>query len=56
MYSIIKKVVMYVPGKLITINKSINKVIDLLEASDKTFTYVMKITGSTTDATRDTKK
>ena len=38
--SIIKKVVMFVPDKLIAINKNVNKIIHLPETADKTFTYV----------------
>jgi len=47
---IIKKVVMFVPTKLITINKNVNKVINLPETVDKTFTYVTKVTGATSGA------
>ena len=48
--SIIKKVVMFVPDKLIAINKNVNKIIHLPETADKTFTYVTKVTGATTGA------
>ena len=47
---IINKVVMFVPNKLIAINTNINKVINLPETADKTFTYVSKVTGATTGA------
>ena len=42
---------MYVPNKLIIINQSINKIIDLSNTADKIFTYVNKLTGATTGAT-----
>lgn len=47
---IIKKIVMFVPNKLIAINKNVNKIINLPETADKTFTYVTKVTGATTGA------
>ena len=47
---IIKKVIMFVPNKLIAINNNVNKVISLPETADKTFTYVTKVTGATTGA------
>lgn len=47
---IIKKVVMFVPNKLIAINNNVNKIINLPETADKTFTYVTKVTGATTGA------
>ena len=47
---IIKEVVMFVPNKLIAINHNLNKVINLAETADKTFTYVTKVTGATTGA------
>jgi hypothetical protein len=47
---IIKKVVMFVPDKLIAINNNVNKVINLPETADKTFTYITKVTGATTGA------
>ena len=49
--SIVKKVVMFIPNKLIAINDSINKLIALPKNVDKTFTYVTKVTGATTGAT-----
>lgn len=48
--SIVKKVVMFIPNKLIAINDSINKLIALPKNVDKTFTYVTKVTGATTGA------
>ena len=49
-FQVIKKVVMYVPDKVIAINDNVNKVINLPTATDKTFTYVTKVTGATTGA------
>lgn len=49
-FKIIKKIVMYVPNKVIAINDNVNKVINLPTAADKTFTYVSKVTGATTGA------
>lgn len=45
---ILKNIVMFVPKKLIALNNSVNKIINLPEAADKTFTYVTKVTGATT--------
>jgi hypothetical protein len=47
---IIKKVVKFVPDKLVAINSSIDKVIDLPETASKTFSYFTKLTGVTTGA------
>ena len=47
---IIKKVIMFVPNKLIAINDNVNKIIDLPNTADKTFTYITKVTGATTGA------
>lgn len=49
-FKIIKKIVMYIPEKVITINDNVNKVINLPTAANKTFTYVSKVTGATTGA------
>jgi hypothetical protein len=46
---IVKKIVMFAPNKLKAINDSINTVISLPEKADKTFSYVTKVTGATTD-------
>ena len=48
--SVFKKVILFVPNKLIRLNDSINKVINLPETTSKTFTYVTKVTGATTGA------
>jgi len=48
--SIIKKVVMFVPNKLIAINNNANKVINFPETVDKSFTYITKVTGVTAGA------
>lgn len=49
-YSTIKKIVMFVPNKLIFINRNVNKIIQLPENTDKFFTYITKVTGATTGA------
>lgn len=49
-FHVVKKVVMYIPNKVIAINDNVNKVINLPTAADKTFTYVTKVTGATTGA------
>lgn len=48
--TLIKKVVTFIPNKLITINNNVNKVINFPDTVDKTFTYVTKVTGATTGA------
>lgn len=45
-----KKIIMFVPEKLIAINKNVDKVINLPDTADKTFTYVTKVTGATSGA------
>jgi len=45
---ILKKVVMFLPNKLIAINNNVNKVISFPETADRTFTYVTKVTGAVT--------
>lgn len=49
-YSTIKKIVMFIPNKLIFINKNVHKIIELPENTDKLFTYITKVTGTTTGA------
>ena len=49
-FPIIKKVVTFVPNKLIAINENVNKMINLPTTADKTFTYVTKVSGATTGA------
>ena len=44
----IKKIILYLPNQVMTVNKNINKVVTLPEKVDKTFTYVTKVTGITT--------
>jgi hypothetical protein len=46
--SIFKKILMFVPNKLIAISNNVDKVINLPETANKTFTYVTKVTGATT--------
>lgn len=48
--SVLKKIVMFVPNKLIAINQNVDKLIALPENADKTFTYITKVTGATTGA------
>lgn len=47
---ILKKVVMFFPNKLVQVNDTINKIINLPDKASKTFTYVTKVTGATTGA------
>lgn len=47
---LLKKVIMFIPNKLITINDSVNKVIGFPDAVDKTYLYASKISGATTGA------
>ena len=42
----VRKIVMFVPNKLVAINSNVNKIINLPETADKTFTYVTKVTGA----------
>jgi len=46
----IKKIVWFIPNKLIAINNNVNKIINLPETADRTFTYFTKVTGATTGA------
>lgn len=46
----LKRVVMFIPNKLTTINSDINQIISFPEKVDKTFTYFTKVTGVTTGA------
>ena len=50
-FQFIKKVIMYVPNKVIGINHNVNRIINLTTSIDKTFTYVTKVTGATTGTT-----
>jgi hypothetical protein len=49
-YTLIKKVIMFVPNKLVKLNDSVNTIVAFPEKVDKTFTYITKITGATTGA------
>ena len=49
-FSVIKKILLFVPKKVISINNNINEIIILPEKVDKTFTYITKVTGATTVA------
>ena len=46
--SVLKKIIMFVPNKVIAINQSVEKAISLPDKVDKTFTYVTKVTGAIT--------
>lgn len=45
---ILKKVVMFVPNKLIILNKNVDTLISLPDKADKTFTFITKLTGAVT--------
>lgn len=47
---ILKKIILYIPNKLIILNRNIDKRINLPETADKTFSYITKVTGATTGA------
>ena len=49
-YSSLRKIVMFVPNKLIALNRNVDKIINIPDAADKTFTYITKVTGATTGA------
>lgn len=46
----VKKVVMFIPKKLLAINHNIDKIINRPENTDKTFTFITKVTRATTGA------
>jgi hypothetical protein len=48
--SIFKKIIAFIPNKLISINKSVDKIISFPESTEKTFVFVTKLTGVTTGA------
>lgn len=48
LFLIVKKIVMFVPNKLIAINNSVDKLLAMLNKTEKTFTYVKKIIGAST--------
>ena len=50
---VIKKVIFFVPNKLVAINSSVNKVINFLETTEKTFPYLTKVIGATTGVAAD---
>ena len=47
-YPILKKILLFVPNKLASINRNIDKIVTFPDKVDKTFTYVTKVTGATT--------
>ena len=46
----LRKIIMFIPNKLIAINNSIDKLIDIPDKAEKTFTYATKVVGATTGA------
>jgi len=48
--TVVKKIAMFIPDKLISINKNVNTIINLPENANKTFTYVTKVTGAAVGA------
>ena len=46
--SILKKIVMFVPNKLVAINNNVDKIIHFPENAYKRFTYPTKVIGATT--------
>ncbi|QXE46098.1 hypothetical protein IV203_000020 (plastid) [Nitzschia inconspicua] len=48
MFNLMKKIVMFIPSKLVVINNSVDKIVNLSDKADKTFTYVSKVVGTTT--------
>ena len=49
-FPMLKKVVFFIPQKIITINRNVNKIINLPETAEQSFVYVTKVTGATTGA------
>lgn len=49
-YPIFKKFIMYLPNKVIVINKNVDKIVTFPEKVDKSFTYLSKLTGASTGA------
>ncbi len=49
-YTTLKKIVMFIPNKLIAINNNVDKIIEVPEKTDKVFNYVTKVAGATTGA------
>lgn len=47
-FPIVKKIVMFVPNKLIAINNSVDKLLSMPDKTEKTFTYLTKIVGAST--------
>ena len=47
-FSILKKVLIFIPNKVAAINKNLNKLITFPDKVGNTFTYVTKVTGATT--------
>ncbi len=45
---VLKKIILFVPNKLIALNRNVDKLINLPETTDKAFTYVTKTTGAIT--------
>ena len=49
-FPFLKKVVIYVPNKIISINDNVDRIISFPENADKTFTFISKVTGASTGA------
>ena len=49
-YLFVKKVIMFIPNKVVAINRNIDKVISFPDKADKTFTYITKLTGASCGA------
>jgi hypothetical protein len=49
-FSFLKKMAIFIPNKLVSINKNMDKLISFSETADKTVTYVSKVARSVTGA------
>lgn len=48
MLPVLKKVVMFIPNKLVAINSSVDKILGMPDKTEKSLTYISKIVGATT--------
>ena len=46
MNTLVKKIILFIPNKLIAINDNVDRLINLPTTTDKTFPYVTKVTGA----------
>lgn len=53
---ILKKVIMFVPNKIVAINKNLFKIVNLFETVNKTFIYITKMTSVTKSCVRAVKR